>query len=108
MGIAEQFSPGELVRARGREWVVVDSSSALTLRPLSGSEADLETIIPELEADPVTYASFEPLRSQPRRGDVMPLSYSGMHSDCPYAVERVRFVLLVALTLNREPISLPP
>ncbi|MDA9337302.1 DEAD/DEAH box helicase [Planktomarina temperata] len=60
MGIAEQFSPGELVRARGREWVVVDSSNALTLRPLSGSEADLETIIPELEADPVTYASFEP------------------------------------------------
>lgn len=60
MGLAEQFSPGELVRARGREWVVVDSSNALTLRPLSGSEADLETIIPELEADPVTYASFEP------------------------------------------------
>ena len=60
MGIAEQFSPGELVKARGREWVVVDSSNALTLRPLSGSEADLETIIPELEADPVTYASFEP------------------------------------------------
>ena len=60
MGIAEQFSPGELVRARGREWVVVDSASALTLRPLSGSEADLETVIPELEATPVAYASFEP------------------------------------------------
>ena len=60
MGISEQFSPGELVRARGREWVVVDASNALTLRPLSGSESDLETIIPELEADPVTYASFEP------------------------------------------------
>ena len=60
MGIEEHFSPGELVRARGREWVVVDSSEALTLRPLSGSEADLETIIPELEAESVTYASFEP------------------------------------------------
>lgn len=60
MGIAAQFSPGELVRARGREWVVVDSSNALTLRPLSGSEADLETIIPELEAEPVSYASFAP------------------------------------------------
>lgn len=60
MGLSEQFSPGELVRARGREWVVVDASNALTLRPLSGSEADLETIIPELEAEPVTYASFEP------------------------------------------------
>ena len=40
MGISEQFSPGELVRARGREWVVVDASNALTLRPLSGSESD--------------------------------------------------------------------
>lgn len=60
MGISEQFSPGELVRARGREWVVVDASNALTLRPLSGSESDLETIIPELEAEPVSYASFEP------------------------------------------------
>lgn len=58
MGIAEQFSPGELVRARGREWVVVDASDALTLRPLSGAEADLETIIPELEADLVSGASF--------------------------------------------------
>lgn len=58
MGIAEQFSPGELVRARGREWVVIEASNTLTLRPLSGSEADLETIIPELEAEPVTYASF--------------------------------------------------
>lgn len=60
MGISEQFSPGELVRARGREWVVVDASNALTLRPLSGSESDLETIIPELEAEPVSYVSFEP------------------------------------------------
>ena len=60
MGISEQFSPGELVRARGREWVVVDTSNALTLRPLSGSESDLETIIPELEGEPVSYASFEP------------------------------------------------
>jgi superfamily II DNA or RNA helicase len=60
MGIAEEFSPGELVRARGREWVVVDASNALIVRPLSGSEADLETIIPELEAAPVTYASFDP------------------------------------------------
>ena len=57
MGIVEEFSPGELVRARGREWVVVESSSTLTLRPLSGSEADLETIIPELELEPVSYAS---------------------------------------------------
>jgi superfamily II DNA or RNA helicase len=60
MGLEEQFSPGELVRARGREWVVVDSTNALTLRPLSGSESDLETIVPEIEIEPVTYASFAP------------------------------------------------
>lgn len=65
MGIAEGYSLGELVRARGREWVVVDASNTpalntLTLRPLSGSEDDLETIIPELEAEPVSFASFKP------------------------------------------------
>ena len=60
MGIAEQFSPGDLVRARGREWVVIETTDSLTLRPLSGSEADLETIIPELEIEPVSFASFDP------------------------------------------------
>ncbi|MEC9357550.1 MAG: SNF2-related protein [Pseudomonadota bacterium] len=36
------FSPGSIVRARGRDWVVLPSSEAdaLHLRPLSGSEAD--------------------------------------------------------------------
>ena len=32
----------------------------LTLRPLSGSEDDLETIIPEIEAEPVLDAQFDP------------------------------------------------
>ena len=59
MGAAEQFSPGELVRARGREWVVVQANAALSLRPLTGSESDIETILPELETDPVVPASFE-------------------------------------------------
>ena len=34
---------------RGREWVVVDATNTLTIRPLSGSESDIETIIPELK-----------------------------------------------------------
>ena len=34
MGVAEQFS-WRIGKSRGREWVVVDSSNALTLRPLS-------------------------------------------------------------------------
>ena len=59
MGVAEEFSPGELVRARGREWVVIEAHAALSLRPLTGSEADIETILPELEAEPVDYATFE-------------------------------------------------
>lgn len=60
MGNAERFSPGELVSARGREWVVVDAGAALSLRPLSGSEAEIETILPEVEAEPVAHANFDP------------------------------------------------
>ena len=59
MGAVEQFSPGELVRARGREWVVVEANSKLSLRPLTGSEAEIETILPELEAESVVHASFD-------------------------------------------------
>ena len=59
MDVAERFSPGELVRARGREWVVVEAHSALSLRPLTGSEADIETILPEIEVEPVVYATFD-------------------------------------------------
>ncbi len=59
MGVAEQFSPGELVRARGREWVVVEAHAALSLRPLTGSEAEIETILPDLEVEPVVYTTFD-------------------------------------------------
>ena len=66
MGVAERFSPGELVRARGREWVVVEANAALALRPLTGSEAEIETILPELETEPVAYASFDaPVAGRP-------------------------------------------
>ena len=36
---ASRFPPGALVRARGREWIVLPGSSVdlLRLRPLSGS-----------------------------------------------------------------------
>ena len=41
-----EFSPGALVRARGREWVVQPGSTidALSLRPLGGSEDDIATV----------------------------------------------------------------
>ena len=49
---ASRFPPGALVRARGREWIVLPGSSVdlLRLRPLSGSESDLAVISPVLEA----------------------------------------------------------
>jgi hypothetical protein len=57
-----QFSPGDLVRARGREWVTLphDDPAALRLRPLSGTEADALTILPALERVPVEAAHFVP------------------------------------------------
>jgi len=54
------YSPGSLVRARGREWIVLTGSDADTLRvrPISGSEEGQTLIHLALEADPVTEASF--------------------------------------------------
>jgi len=61
-----EFLPGNLVRARGREWVVqsdsrqADGSSALRLRPLGGSDDDVVTLVPDLEFSPVEPATFAP------------------------------------------------
>jgi superfamily II DNA or RNA helicase len=60
MSTTAVFSPGELVHARGREWIVLAGGDALRLRPLTGSELDAQTLIPELETEPVTYAAFDP------------------------------------------------
>ena len=60
MTSATGFSPGELIRARGREWIVLTSGDTLRLRPLTGSEEDAESIIPELESEPIGYAAFAP------------------------------------------------
>ena len=55
------FSPGDLVYARGREWVALPSpdEEILCLRPLSGSEADVQFLHPALEREPVRHARFE-------------------------------------------------
>jgi superfamily II DNA or RNA helicase len=55
------FSPGDLVYARGREWVAMPSPETdwLCLRPLSGAEADIQFLRPELERDPVRPARFD-------------------------------------------------
>ena len=55
------FAPGDLVRARGREWVSLPSPSPdlLCLRPLTGSEADIQLLDPALELDAVAPARFD-------------------------------------------------
>ena len=55
------FAPGDLVRARGREWVALPSpqDGVLALRPLSGGENDTVILDPELEILPVEPARFE-------------------------------------------------
>src|SRR6516165_12150962 len=54
------FAPGDLVFARGREWVTLPSpdGETLWLRPLSGAEADVQVIHPALEREPVRPARF--------------------------------------------------
>ena len=55
------FAPGDLVRARGREWVALPSpqDGILALRPLSGSESDTVILDPTLEILPVQPARFD-------------------------------------------------
>lgn len=59
MGLS--FSPGDLVRARGREWINLPSPRAglLALRPLLGNENDIVTLDPALEILPVEAARFD-------------------------------------------------
>jgi len=58
--LEHDFLPGNLVRARGREWVVQNDSRRdwLRLRPLGGADEDSIALIPELELQPVTSATF--------------------------------------------------
>ena len=58
----EGFTPGNLVRARGREWIVVGRADTETVRvrPLTGSEDDQTLICLPLETEPVVAASFPP------------------------------------------------
>ena len=55
-----RWSPGSLVRARGREWIVLPGSDTevLRVRPVSGSEEDQTYIHLGLEPTPVADASF--------------------------------------------------
>jgi len=54
------YQPGNLVHARGREWVVQNESTPdwLRLRPLGGTDDDIIALIPDLELVPVQSATF--------------------------------------------------
>ena len=58
--MSDTFSPGDLVRARGREWVVLPSPQPdlLRLRPLSGAESDVQLMRLTLERRPIQSARF--------------------------------------------------
>lgn len=62
MSETSTYSPGALVAARGREWVVQPGSTAeaLQLRPLGGAEEDVSLILPALEPDPPRPSTFPP------------------------------------------------
>ena len=54
------FAPGNIVRAREREWVVLPDSSEelLLIKPLGGTDDEVTGILPSLEM--VESASFPP------------------------------------------------
>lgn len=58
--LEQDFMPGNLMRARGREWVVQNESRRdwLRLRPLGGADDESIALIPELELQPVEPATF--------------------------------------------------
>lgn len=58
--LEHDFMPGNLIRARGREWVVQSESRRdwLRLRPLGGADDDTIALIPQLELQPVEPALF--------------------------------------------------
>lgn len=58
----DQFQTGDLISARGREWIVLSKpgEGLIRVRPLSGSEEDAVVIAPRLERLPVHSSSFSP------------------------------------------------
>ena len=60
MEAAIEFKPGDLVRVRGREWVVLPEmhTDRLKLRPLGGAEDDATLIYLPLEPEPPAAATF--------------------------------------------------
>ncbi len=56
----QHFTPGNIIRARGREWIVLNHSNEqiLRIRPVSGSEMDATLIYVPLEKEAIQMATF--------------------------------------------------
>ena len=54
------FNPGTLVRIRGREWVLetCDIEDCIRLRPLGGTDSDVQIIMPSIEDTELESATF--------------------------------------------------
>lgn len=76
MTISVDFKPGDLVKARGREWVVLPELGAdiLRLRPLGGSEEDFTLIYLPLEPiapEPATFSLPDPEKTGSRQAALL-------------------------------------
>lgn len=76
MTVSIDFKPGDLVKARGREWVVLPEpgSDLLRLRPLGGSEEDSTLIYLPLEPEtplPATFSLPDPEKPGSRQAALL-------------------------------------
>ena len=57
-----QYSPGSLVRARDRDWVVIpsDDPSVALLRPIDGMDEEAVGILLDLERDALSPSEYPP------------------------------------------------
>ena len=67
------FSPGSLIAARGREWVVIETrDGGAMMRPLGGLDQDTQLFVPSLEQSEAGTVPAAPRRAAPaapsRRG----------------------------------------
>jgi superfamily II DNA or RNA helicase len=58
--ISNNFAPGALVRARGRDWVVIpaEDDGVVRLRPVDGSDEEAVGLFAALEPDAVTHTRY--------------------------------------------------
>ena len=57
---ARTFRPGQLVAARGRDWIVLptDQEGLLRLKPLAGADAEEAGVFVPADREPVRSAEF--------------------------------------------------